>query len=109
MSTNNAITVIAPYWWRGTWVFDDPEVDLVREPFVAGVPAIIDHLVADIPNARGGVRLLFSSTPFPGYQQLAELDRELGAQLERIGGGEPAVMRSARSVVEPVHTTPPCR
>ena len=76
MSTNNAITVIAPYWWEGTWVFDDPEVGLVREPFVAGVPAIIDELVSDIPDARSGVRLLFSRTPFPGYQQLAELDRE---------------------------------
>ena len=76
MSTNNAITVIAPYWWEGTWVFDDPAVGLVREPFVSGIPAIIDHLVTEIPNARSGVRLLFSPTPFPGYQQLAELDRE---------------------------------
>jgi hypothetical protein len=29
--------------------------------------------------------------------------------LERIGGGEPAVTRSVRSVVELIHTTPPCR
>lgn len=76
MSTNNAITVIAPYCWEGTWVFDDPEAGLVREPFVAGIPAIIDHLVAGIRDARSGVRLLFSSSPFPGYQQEAVLDRE---------------------------------
>ena len=76
MSTNNAITVIAPYWWEGTWVFDDPEVGLVREPFVSGVPEIIDHLVAEISNARSGVRLLFSSSPVPGHQQEAVLDRE---------------------------------
>lgn len=76
MSTNNAITVIAPYLWEGTWVFDDPEVGLVREPFVAGVPAIIDELVSDIPDARSGVRLLFSPSPFPGFQQEAVLDRE---------------------------------
>ena len=29
---------------------------------------MIDHLVRDIPGARGGFRLLFSATPIPGYQ-----------------------------------------
>ena len=65
----NAIMVIAPYWWGGTWVFDDPAVDLVREPFVAGVPEMIDHLVRDVENARQGVRLTFSASPFPGCQE----------------------------------------
>ena len=36
------------------WVFDDPDVGLVREPFVAGMPEIIDHVVRDIPNASVG-------------------------------------------------------
>ena len=76
MKTRNAITVIKPYWWEGTWVFDDPAVGLEREPFVSGVPAIIRRLVAHIPIARDGFRLLFSASPFPGYQQRAELDRE---------------------------------
>ena len=65
----NQIMVISPYWYLGTWVFDDPAVDLVKEPFVSGVPEMIDDLVADIPDARDGFRLLFSADPFPGYQR----------------------------------------
>ncbi len=64
----NSIMVLVPYRHGGTWVFDDPHVGLVREPFVAGVPAIIDYLVKDIPDAGKGFRLLFSEKPFPGYQ-----------------------------------------
>jgi len=60
---------IAPYWWQGTWVFDDADRGLTREPFVSGIPEMIDRLVTDIPDARNGFRLLFSPAPFPGYQQ----------------------------------------
>ena len=66
---SNAILVIAPYWHHGTWVFDDPQRGLTREPFVSGVPEMIDVLVKDIPDARNGFRLLFSAAPFPGYQK----------------------------------------
>jgi len=65
----NSIMVIAPYWYQGTWVFDDPGVGLRREPFVAGVPEMIDMLAKDIPDAKQGFRLLFSATPFPGEQK----------------------------------------
>jgi hypothetical protein len=65
----NAIMVIAPYRHAGTWVFDDPAVGLRREPFVAGVPEIIDTMVKDVPNAENGFRMTFSANPFPGYQQ----------------------------------------
>ena len=65
----NAILVIAPYKYNGTWVFDDSRFGLVREPFVAGVPEMIDALVADIPDAEKGFRLTFSSRPFPGFQK----------------------------------------
>jgi len=65
----NAIMVIAPYWYQGTWVFDDDSVGLNREPFVSGVPEMIDDMVKDIPNARQGFRLTFSASPFPGYQR----------------------------------------
>lgn len=64
----NAMLVIVPYWSGGTWVFDDVRVGLVAEPFVSGVPEMIDTLVKDIPNAREGFRLLFSTSPFPGYE-----------------------------------------
>jgi hypothetical protein len=41
-----------------------------------GVPTMIDDLVQDIPNAREGFRLLFSTAPFPGYQRRIEWVRE---------------------------------
>lgn len=65
----NSILVIAPYRYEGTWVFDDDRFGLVREPFVGGVPEMIDHLVADIPNADEGFRLTFSAQPFPDYEK----------------------------------------
>ncbi len=65
----NSLFVIAPYWFNGTWVFDDPAVGLEREPFVAGVPDMINGLVQDIPDAKNGFRLTFSAAPFPGSQQ----------------------------------------
>ena len=64
----NVIMAIEPYWHIDTWVFDDESVGLDKEPFVQGVPDMIDDLVKDIPNARNGFRLLFSSMPFSGYQ-----------------------------------------
>jgi hypothetical protein len=58
------------------WVFDDSAVGLNREPFVAGIDKIIDQLVASIPNAERGFRLLFSATPFPGHTVKLEWRRE---------------------------------
>jgi len=65
---DNAILIIKPYWYNGTWVFDDERVNLYREPFVAGIPEMINRITKDIPNAKNGFRLLFSASPFPGYQ-----------------------------------------
>ena len=67
--SDNSILVLMPYRHAGTWVFDDPTVKLVREPFVAGVPEIIDEMVKDIPDAESGFRLIFSTQPFPGYTE----------------------------------------
>ena len=72
----NALLIIHPYKHNGQWVFDDERVGLVREPFVAGADVIIDHMVRDIPDANQGFNLLFSATPFPGYQARLERRRE---------------------------------
>jgi hypothetical protein len=75
----NILMVIEPYWYQGTWVFDDESKGLDKEPFVQGVPEIIDDLVKDIPNARNGFRLLFSSLPFSSYQiELTRVKEEYG-------------------------------
>lgn len=65
----NSLMVISPYRHAGTWVFDDPSVGLRQEPFVAGIPEMIDEMVRDIPNADQGFRLIFSTQPFPGYAE----------------------------------------
>lgn len=74
----NQIMVIVPYWLdeAETWVFDDPAAGLEREPFVSGVPEMIDDLVRDLPDARSGFRLLFSAAPFPGYRRKLTRVRE---------------------------------
>src|SRR2546430_2348629 len=72
----NAIGIIVPYKYEGMWVFDDPAVGLVREPFIAGIDTMIDRLVASIPNAEKGFRLVFSATPFPGHTVKLEWRRE---------------------------------
>jgi hypothetical protein len=75
----NILIVIEPYWHQSTWVFDDESVGLDKEPFVKGVPEMIDYLVKDIANARSGFRLLFSSVPFPSYQlELTRVKEEYG-------------------------------
>ena len=72
----NSLFVIAPYRYQGMWVFDDPAVGLVREPFVSGIDAMIDRLTADIADAENGFRLIFSPAPFPGYTVKLEWRRE---------------------------------
>ncbi len=64
----NSIFVIKPYRWEGLWVFDDEQVGLVKEPFVAGADTLIDVAIErkGIANAADGFLLLFSASPFPG-------------------------------------------
>ncbi|RCJ35335.1 hypothetical protein A6770_16040 [Nostoc minutum NIES-26] len=64
----NSMMVIFPYRHNQTWVFDDERMGLVQEPFVSGVPEMIDILIQDIANVDEGFKLLFSANPFPSYQ-----------------------------------------
>ena len=72
----NVVMVIEPYQYQDTWVFDDASKGLEKEPFVQGVPQMIDALVTDMPNARSGFVLLFSSQPFAGYHVELTLVKE---------------------------------
>lgn len=76
----NSIMVIHPYKFGEMWVFDDDKVDIVQEPFVAGADEIIERMVAQIPDAESGFSLVFSASPFPGYQI------EFGWRREEYGG-----------------------
>jgi hypothetical protein len=68
--------VIFPYQYENTWVFDDKTIGLEKEPFIAGIPDMIDILVKDIFNANKGFKLIFSINPFPYYQAELEMVRE---------------------------------
>ena len=67
---DNSLMVVNPYYDQGSWVFDDEATGLVKEPFVAGIPAMINKLIDDndIKNAKDGFKLIFSADPFPGSQ-----------------------------------------
>lgn len=65
---NNSLMVINPYYDKGSWVFDDEAAGLVKEPFVTGIPAMINKLIEmnKIKNAEDGFKLIFSGGSFPG-------------------------------------------
>lgn len=65
MTTTNSILVISPYKYNGTWVFDDETVGLIREPFVAGIPEIIDYITDYRTNNK--FNLTFSTYACPGH------------------------------------------
>lgn len=64
----NQIMAIFPYLYENTWVFDDERVGLEKEPFVCGIPEIINIMTENIIDAERGFKMLFSRTPFPNYQ-----------------------------------------
>jgi hypothetical protein len=68
----SVLKVIQPYRARGTWVFDDEATGLEGEPFVNGMPEMIDRLVADIPGAASGFRLTISAEDFPDHDLVVE-------------------------------------
>jgi hypothetical protein len=74
----NSIFVIKPYKWEGMWVFDDPAVGLVREPFVAGADLMIDQATSHIRNAARGFLAVFSASRFPGADIVLDWRREEG-------------------------------
>ena len=82
----NVLNVIQPYWYAGTWVFDDASKELDKEPFVQGIPEMLDELVKEIPNARAGFVLIFSSQPFAGCQaELRRVREENGGCWHKVG------------------------
>jgi hypothetical protein len=73
VSSGNALLVIEPYRLGMGWAFDEPRLGLRGEPFVQGIPEIINKLVTGVPESDKSVRLIFSQRPFPGSQ--LQLDR----------------------------------
>jgi hypothetical protein len=76
ISMQNSIFVIKPYLWNGMWVFDDPAVGLVKEPFVGGMPEMIQKATQHMPGADQGFLAVFSANYFPGASIVLEWVRE---------------------------------
>jgi len=75
----NAVFSIRPYRWQNMWVFDDERVGLVKEPFVMGIPEIIDKAVAHLLNPDAGFTVLFNNTGLPSADVvLAKLNTDSG-------------------------------
>ena len=58
---------------------DDPAVGLVKEPFVGGVPEMIEAAIRAIPDARGGFLAVFSAGYFPDARIVLERVRSEGS------------------------------
>lgn len=69
---NNSLRSIHIYDYNNLWVFDDDDVGLVKEPFIAGIDRIITHYVETLDLDPTGFNAIFSTTQFPGYH--AELE-----------------------------------
>lgn len=76
VSAGNSLLVIEPYRAGKGWEFDEPRLGLQNEPFVEGIPEMIDKLVAGLPGSDKQVRLIFSQRPFPGAQLRLDRRRE---------------------------------
>lgn len=73
----NQINQIEIYRTKAGWSFDDPNVGLNAEPFVCGIPEIIDQY----SKGQNRVVATFSHSIFP------ETDTVLTLQMEEHGGG----------------------
>ena len=62
----NSIMVIHPYLHKGTWVFDDEDKNLQREPFIAGIDAMISMIVESENLDVDGFSVCFSASFMPG-------------------------------------------
>ena len=67
---DNSIQVIYPYLHKGTWVFDDEDKSLYREPFIAGIDQMLTNVVDSEHLDESGFSLFFSSSPIPGFNFL---------------------------------------
>jgi hypothetical protein len=63
-----SIRVIFPYRKNGAWMFDGDAVGLKQEPFVMGIPEMIESVIAQIKGTDEGSALYFSENPFPSFQ-----------------------------------------
>ncbi len=83
--TGNQINTIYPYRTQAGWAFDDSEVALQGEPFIAGIPEIIDSIVGDKDKFTAHI----SHSPIPNFtghlKKLSEKDIQQGGFMPETG------------------------
>ena len=108
----NALMVISPYWFNGTWVFDDETIGVTREPFVAGADDIITAMVemAGVDNAREGFTLTFSAHNFPRAYRVRWVREECGGNIYEWEGREgwlcPVLLRYFETAPQSIYVLP---
>ena len=86
----NSLQTLYVYNFNETYVFDDPAVGLVREPFVLGIPEMFESLMG---GKLKNFTVIFSSEPFPGVNATLKLMRpELGGNWYSLEGKETPLM-----------------
>ncbi len=78
---NNSVFVIVPYKWYGSFVFDDPERGLLREPFVLGMSEMIERMLEERGiNGDEGFRMYFGAIkpPDKGVYHLKLMFKDAG-------------------------------
>ena len=112
----NQLHVIAPYWVADmqTWAFDDEARELQREPFVMGVPQMIERVLRRVlgrtdDNVHEPFRAAFSAQPFPGSLAATKLRSEAGGAWYELEGQEgslcPALLLYFDAPPESLHFT----
>ena len=74
---SNAMFIIQPYKALGTWVFDDENRHLLREPFVLGVPEMIDQQLSKKGIASDRFNLVFTAGILPDADAVLVKENDL--------------------------------
>lgn len=74
----NSIMIIHPYLHEGAWVFDDEDKGLQKEPFIAGIDAMISRIVESQNLEVQGFSVCFSAGFMPGATFTLDWLREEG-------------------------------
>ena len=80
----NSIMVIHPYLHKGTWVFDDEDKNLQREPFIAGIDAMISMIVESENLDVDGFSVCFSASFMPGSHFTLDWVRNEGGGIWKV-------------------------